>query len=294
MKKTLLLTLVLLVASSSLGQSNTTDAGTFYDLGNDQLFVRELGSGDPLVFLHGGPGDNHENFMPWGRELANTHQVILYDQSGAGQSTFKEKQAYTIEREVANLERLREKLNLETMTLVGHSWGSILSLYYAQQYPDRVSRIVLMGSIGTSYQDYQAFAANLMSRMTPVIQSKLMQLQTAESIDMQAMFQAMLPLYFYDVDKIKDMSDTQIQFDVQQSIARQVMLEFDFSKDGAAFTMPIYVVQGEHDPLSPTLLEERFATFTNAKVLGIPEAGHWPFVEQPKATTQAILELLKN
>ena len=99
----------------------------------------------PAVFLHGGPGagisPNHRRqFDP------AKYDVLLFDQRGAGKSTpHANLEANTTWHLVEDIERLREHCGVDKWMVFGGSWGSTLSLAYAQTHPERVTELVLRG-----------------------------------------------------------------------------------------------------------------------------------------------------
>ena len=101
--------------------------------------------GKPAVFLHGGPGagisPNHRRqFDP------AKYDVLLFDQRGAGKSEpHANLDANTTWHLVDDIERLREMCGVDKWMVFGGSWGSTLSLAYAQTHPDRVTELVLRG-----------------------------------------------------------------------------------------------------------------------------------------------------
>lgn len=99
----------------------------------------------PAVFLHGGPGGA---ISPTQRRLFDPalYDVILFDQRGCGKSTpHASIEANTTWHLVADIERLREMMGVETWLVFGGSWGSTLALAYAETHPERVSELVLRG-----------------------------------------------------------------------------------------------------------------------------------------------------
>ena len=105
----------------------------------------EIGTGPTLVCLHG--SWDHLLYRPMGELFAQKYRCILYDQRGSGQSKLLEsgEDAMDIRKFTQDLDALRDHLGLDKMALLGHSWGSGLGLLYAQDYPDRLSHLILVG-----------------------------------------------------------------------------------------------------------------------------------------------------
>jgi len=101
--------------------------------------------GAPVVFLHGGPGASA--LPPYRRFFDPQHyRIILYDQRGAGRSTPSGALIdNTTQHLIADLERLRESLDIERWIVFGGSWGSALALAYAQTHAQRCQALVLRG-----------------------------------------------------------------------------------------------------------------------------------------------------
>jgi proline iminopeptidase len=111
------------------------------------LYFEECGNprGKPLVFLHGGPGGGID---PDYRRLFDPRKwrIVLFDQRGCGKSTpHAELRENTTWDLVADIERLREELSIERWVVFGGSWGSTLSLAYAETHPRRCKALVLRG-----------------------------------------------------------------------------------------------------------------------------------------------------
>jgi len=112
-----------------------------------QLYLDESGNPDgiPVLFVHGGPGAGCSKFDRrfFDPEL---YRIILFDQRGSGRSLpHAELQGNTTAQLVADMETIRQTLGIERWVLFGGSWGSTLSLVYAETYPERVLGLILRG-----------------------------------------------------------------------------------------------------------------------------------------------------
>jgi len=132
-----------------------------------QMYFEESGNpqGKPAVYVHGGPGGGSS---PGQRRVfdAEKYRIILFDQRGCGQSTpAGSLQNNTTWDLVADMEKLRRQLGIEQWQVCGGSWGSTLSLAYAQTHPERISELILRGIFTLRKTEldwyYQGGAANL-------------------------------------------------------------------------------------------------------------------------------------
>ncbi|MBZ2170185.1 prolyl aminopeptidase [Marinobacter sp. F4216] len=134
-----------------------------------ELYVEESGNpnGIPVLVVHGGPGGGCEDYQ---RRFfdAERFRIILMDQRGAGRSTpLAELEGNSTDRLVADMETVRAFLGVERWLLFGGSWGSTLSLVYAQAHPDRVLGLVMRGIFLCRPEDIQWFYQSGASRIFP-------------------------------------------------------------------------------------------------------------------------------
>ncbi len=101
--------------------------------------------GEPVVFLHGGPGAGTNSIHRRFFDPAH-YRIILFDQRGAGRSKpFADLTLNTTDHLIADMEALRDHLGVDRWQVFGGSWGSTLAMAYAQRHPDRCSALVLRG-----------------------------------------------------------------------------------------------------------------------------------------------------
>ena len=123
------------------------DAGYLRVSGLHEIYYEQCGNpgGKPAVFLHGGPGGGGDTTPRRFFDPAR-YRIILLDQRGCGRSRpHAELCENTTGDLIADLEALRERLRIERWLVFGGSWGSTLSLLYAETHPGRVTELVLRG-----------------------------------------------------------------------------------------------------------------------------------------------------
>ncbi|HEX8133947.1 MAG TPA: alpha/beta hydrolase, partial [Actinomycetes bacterium] len=99
----------------------------------------------PVVFLHGGPGvaDMAGDAAYFGQLTEDGFDVWVYDQVGTGRSSrLADPRGYTIARSVADLEAIRQRIGVDRMVLLGHSYGGQVAASYLAAHPDHVARVV--------------------------------------------------------------------------------------------------------------------------------------------------------
>lgn len=112
-----------------------------------RVYMEQCGNprGLPVIVLHGGPGGGcspamRRYFDP------NIYRIVLFDQRGCGRSRpHASIEANTTWHLIADIERIREALGIDTWLVFGGSWGATLALIYGQTHADRVQHLVLRG-----------------------------------------------------------------------------------------------------------------------------------------------------
>jgi len=139
MKKLLLLFIALLFLSNAFSQGKKVDSwtdGKYVKVNGANLWVVSVGEGDPIILIPGGPGGTHRGLRSFDPLADGHHQLIYFDAFGRGKSdTAKNVTEYTLERDIDDIEALRKALNLDRITVLGHSYGGVVAQGYAIKYP---------------------------------------------------------------------------------------------------------------------------------------------------------------
>jgi len=121
-------------------------SGRFAVTGGTLGYRRYGTAGRPYVLLSGGPGLNSSYVDPIAIELSHERTIVVLDQRGTGTSrdAIGDGSQLTVAGAIADLDALRAALGLTHLSLLGHSWGAMLSMAYAAAHGDRVASLVLL------------------------------------------------------------------------------------------------------------------------------------------------------
>lgn len=134
--------------------AGTPEVALTVDVDGVATNYHDVGSGDPVVLVHGsGPGvtawANWRLTLP---ELGTRFRVLAPDVLGFGYTERPEGVTYGMETWTRHLLGFLDALGLERVRLVGNSFGGALALSVATRAPERVERLVLMGSVGVPFE----------------------------------------------------------------------------------------------------------------------------------------------
>ncbi len=134
-----------------------------------ELYLDEAGNpeGLPILFVHGGPGAACDASSRRFYDPA-AYRIITFDQRGCGRSTpHSSLEENTSQHLIQDIEVIRHYLDVDKFVLFGGSWGSTLSLLYAQAYPENVSALILCGVFLCRQQDFDWLYRDGANRIFP-------------------------------------------------------------------------------------------------------------------------------
>ena len=118
-----------------------------------ELNYREMGTGEPLIILHGLYGSS-DNWMNIGKALAGSFRVFLLDQRNHGQSPHSDTHTYEAMRE--DLREIMDRHDLNQANILGHSMGGMVATRFALMYPNMSRKLVLVNQIGRAQSELQS------------------------------------------------------------------------------------------------------------------------------------------
>lgn len=251
------------------------------------LTERRVGSGPPVVVLHGGPGASFDYLLPGFDALATGRALIYYDQRGGGRSPIPREQMVTWQDHVADLDALRERWGESRLAILGYSWGGLLAQLYATEHPDRVERLGLVCAAPSWRAARDDFERRFAKRnLAPEVQSERQRLRESDlrvrdpAAFQRRMFELSVVAYFHDPEKARDLTAFRVVGRVQQETWNSLG-DYDLRPSLEKLRgIPALVVHGTDDPI-PLYASEETARRLGASLTVIERSGHCPHVERP-------------
>jgi proline iminopeptidase len=254
------------------------------DVRGVSLFERRVGSGSPTVILHGGPGAHHDYLLPGFDALATGRELIYYDQRGGGRSQVPREVPVGWREQVQDLEALREVWRLEQLTIAGYSWGGLLALLYATEYPDKVRRLALISPAPAWRAAREEFERRFSERnLAPELQRQRAELRESGLRESdpetyaQRLFELSVAPYFHNPERARDLTPFRVTGRTQQEVWASLG-DYDLRPSIARLRIPALVLHGERDPI-PIEASRELAEHLNAEFQPLPDCGHVPYVE---------------
>jgi pimeloyl-ACP methyl ester carboxylesterase len=275
---------------------------TFASYDGTEICYRELGVGAPLVCLPGGPARAGVYLGDLGG-LSRHRRLIVPDQRGSGESGDPADPAtLRVDRLVEDVEALRVHLGLERMDLLAHSAGAVLATMYAAVHPQRLSRLLLItpGLITVDHDEDDSLEARLAERSGEPWYAAARPAADAiilGDVSMENLLAAR-PFYYGRWDEAAQ-EHAAVGISPRNQAARDGFLRdvkpnVPLIREGLAqLTAPVLLYVGERDPFVPADAARAAAPeFSDAVVIVQPEAGHYPWIDDPVAFAAALAGFL--
>ncbi|MEO7680953.1 MAG: alpha/beta hydrolase [Sphingomonas sp.] len=318
-----LLTISILIASSAAsaeepgrlrqpaGVYDVLQQNTWYLPTNDgaaKLLVTDIGDGSPVVFLHGGPGNDFQYVIDALLPHLRDHRFLLFDDRGSLLSPVKADRVDTItlDHMVEDLEELRKATDQDRLTIFGHSFGSLLALAYFKAHPDHVERLVLTGSFppDTSLPELAAVMRPRQKalRERPAVADTLAleglsgpdDTLTARQRSMKARITGNAALNVMNLNRWRQNVGGGVYYNrlVDERVASSISGRLDFGEALLAHPVPVTIIQGDCDYIDPGASAWRsFAAAhptLKIRVNVIAAASHYAWIDGPAAFRRAL------
>lgn len=276
------------------------------DVPGGKVWYRKIGNGPgvPLLAMHGGPGGTSCRFEVLA-PLANERPVIFYDQLGSGRSEHPaDTSLWNFPRFVQEVEAVRRALKLDSVHLLGHSWGGALAAEYMIVAKPSGVKSVIFSSPLISTPRWIADADSLREQLPESIQQVLDENEKAGTLDSPAYKAATDSFYARHVRRLPTPTIARCEgVTSNDTIYRQMWGPTEFLSNGSLkswtraadmdeITTPSLFIAGEFDEARPTTLEEFRKTMPDARLVVIPGGAHAAMREKPAEYIAAVRAFL--
>jgi len=292
-RKTLLRTVVACAIGLPLGlplRARADDALTFAN-GDATLGFHLSGSGAPIVFLPDGPGFSADYLSAVVPYLYGVSGILLDPRgTGASQNVAVTPQTMTIANLLSDIEALRTTMGFDTITLFGHGFGGFIAMAYAAEYPAAVRGLILVDSAPPNLALEAQIDPLRIARLQPAQRAAL------STLDARDRLRALLPALFSDPANAAQFAPYLDSPDAYVP-AVAAALAPDLAAHAALASLrdlraPVLAVFGADDPGASLVAQALRAELRAPAVVVIPGAGHYPWIEQPKAFADAVRTFL--
>lgn len=285
---------------------NATPRESRIPAGDAQLYSREVGQGTAIIVLHGGPDFDHSYLLPDLDRLSDSFHLIYYDQRGRGRSAdHVQPEDVTLASDVADLEKVRQYFHLDSVVLLGHSWGNVLALEYALRYPERVSHMILMNPGPASTDDYNQLRKEwLEKRPDDMDRRKAIAASTAYKEGDPDAVTAYYRIHFKPAlarpeDYEKVIARLRASFTKEgilkaRAIEARLMNDtwsspdYDLLPKLKSLRIPTLVISGDHEFIPAATAEHITQAIPNARLVMLKDCGHFSYLESPVAVREQI------
>jgi len=259
-------------------------------LGGADINYADSGEGQPLLLLHGwiGSGALWNLMAPW---LSERFRVIVPDLPGHGDSGIPAGFSFDLDGFSRFVEEIRTSLELPSLTLVGHSMGGSISMYYASRYPGGAERLVLIDSPASlkalSWPARLPCAERLLGLIYPLWGPGIV----TRLIKSSVRHPGSLPPDFMDGAVAQA-----CQLKKEALVGTTRMIRFlDLDGEVAGIKVPVLLIHGDHDPsVKPGESSRLQGMLSGARLHMIPDCGHCPNYEYPDMVVELVEEFMAS
>ena len=277
--------------------------GQLVSVGDTRLHVVERGSGYPVILLHGGPGLDHRSFGDYLDPLSDEYRLLLIDQRAQGRSERSQKETWTLERMAADVPALAEALGLERYAVLGHSYGAIVALQNAVDFPGGAAQTIV--SSGVPSASYLADVDANLAAFEPeelrerVTQSWEREKHVTTEEEVASLLSDQLPFHFGDpldpriAEFERRTGGAAYSPDVLRHFANAEYGGIEVEDRLGTVTQPVLVLAGRRDrTCSVAAAEVIAAALPDAELVVFEASGHMTFVEENERYLEVVRAFL--
>jgi L-proline amide hydrolase len=261
----------------------------------------------PVLYLHGGPGGTHDYLESLEAMAATGRRAIFYDQLGCGKSDLPDDTSlWTVKTFVAEVDAVREHLDLELLHIFGSSWGGMLAMEYALTQPAGVASMIVASS-PSSIPQWVEEANRLRSELPEDVQETLRRHEEAGTTSDPEYEEAADVFYKRHVCRLGEWPEyvrRSFQFIAEHGVVYNTMngpnefhvigtlKDWDITNRLGEIRIPTLVITGEYDEATPAINRTVSSRIPGAESVIYPNASHMAHVEDPDGYMRVLDDFL--
>jgi proline iminopeptidase len=257
----------------------------------------------PTAFLiHGGPGNDHTAAKTVCAPLAQTLQLVYFDLRGQGRSARGNKEKYTLDENVEDLEALRRYLGLGPIVSIGSSYGGMVAMAHAARYPAAVSHLILVAT--AAHAGFIAKAREIVARRGTAEQVSLNEDLWAGRLDTPAklrrFYDVMGTLYSLKHDPVSSKATLDRSILTPEALNQAwapggCMRDFDLRPELRSITAATLILAGRHDWIcAPEFSEEIHRYIAGSDLRVFEESSHFIRADEPRKFLDVVADFLAD
>ncbi len=276
------------------------------------LYYREIGRGQPMIVVHGGPDFDHQYLLPDMDRLSDSYRLIYYDQRGRGASARRVKpEDVTMESELKDLEGVRKHFQLDSVAVLGHSFGAVLAMEYAIRHQDRVSSLILMNPAPASHADYVLLREERSRRWASDVEqlramSSTTGYQEGDPDAVAAYYRVHFMAALYRPEDLERVVETLRASFTREGILKARKIEarlvaetwlrddYDLLPQLGGLEIPTLVISGDHEFIPEACVEHIAGAIPKARSIRLKECGHFSYLECPERVRKVLDEFFRG
>lgn len=251
-------------------------------------------AGTPLFVVSGGPGSDHRYMRVGGSfdRIAQNRPVVMFDQRGTSRSgpvTGEPRLAQWVE----DLEAVRAGVGADKIDVLGHSFGGIFAMAYAERFGDHLQSVIFANSTASSIAETKSILAEVFpdrieewrrtrASLPPRFKASAIEILSAmEFVDTRRA-----------EEYINAVADFTYNIEVNNALRRD-MADVDFTQVVSSLSIPVLVLHGRYDPvIAPSSAWRLHRQIPGSELVILPATGHLPFAEVPNVFVRTVERFL--
>ncbi|GAA3993670.1 proline iminopeptidase-family hydrolase [Mucilaginibacter dorajii] len=284
--------------------------------GKFHVWTKKIGNNPKikLLLLNGGPGATHEYFECMESFLpAEGIELVYYDQLGCGNSDNpKDTAMWSLPRYVEEVEQVRQALKLDSSNfyLLGHSWGGILAMEYAQKYQHNLKGLIISNMM-MSVPDYGKYANDVLAKQfDPKVLAKIRAIEAKGDFKNPEYMQLLLPNFYAkhicripldqwpepvnrSLGKLNESLYVTMQGPSEFGVAGK-LVKWDRMADLPKIGVPTLSIGGQYDTMDPKHMEKVSQLVQNGSYLYCPNGSHMSMYDDQQVYMAGLIKFIKG